>query len=209
MTYGLVVVTPPAVEPVSLSEAKMHLRIDDLSPDTTPDNTLISALITSSRRWCEAFQNRSYITRTMALYLDCFPDDDYIEIPKPPLQYVTQIRYLDSAGVEQTISFANPSGGYQLETDDYLVDITREPGRLYLKYGKSWPTTYGQAQDVVITFVSGYGLADSVPEEVKAAIRLKLSDLYENRGDSERTHVTNTKEDAVKALLWPERIVPV
>lgn len=203
---GLKLTTAPAEEPVTRNEAKLHLRLDTSPMTAHPDDTLVDALIKTARRWCEGFQNRSYITQTWTLYLDSFPDGGYIELPKPPLQYVTEIVYKDGSGTEQTVSFADPSGGYQLETDDYLVDIAREPGRLYLKYGASWPTTYGQAQDVQITFTAGYGAAAAVPDEIAQAILLKLSDLYENRGDAP---AQNAFEQAAKSLLWTDRIVPV
>jgi uncharacterized phiE125 gp8 family phage protein len=198
--------TAPAEEPVSRDEAKLHLKIDTSPPTAHPDDSLVDVLIKAARRWCERYQNRAYVTQTWTLYLDRFPDEDYVEIPLPPLQCVESMTYKDAAGTTQTVSFLDPSGTAQLETDDYLVDVARKPGRLYLKYGAYWPSTLDEAQAVQIRFVAGYGLAADIPEEVKSAICLKLSDLYENRGDEAPG---GRFEAAVESLLWPDRIMPI
>lgn len=202
-----ILVTPPSVEPVSLSEAKMHLRIDDSSPDTTPDNALILALISASRQWAEDFQNRAYITQEWDLFLDRFPRHDrFIEIPRPPLQAVESLSYFDGT-TTIVISFLDPSGTALLETDDYIVDTASEPGRLCLKYASSWPTAVRQAKSVQIRFLAGYGDAGSdVPQEIRTAILLKLSNLYENRGDVDPD---DNYDRAAKALLWLRRGVPI
>lgn len=206
MTIGLIMVTAPALEPVSLEEAKLHLRVDDDSPSTNLDDSLIEAVIKASRQWAEQFQNRAYITQTWNLYLDSFPREKYIEIPKPPLQYVVSMTYKDGSGASQAVSFLDPSGTALLETDDYLIDIAREPGRLYLKSGKAWPASLNEAQAVTIQFVAGYGDAADVPAMVKQSILLKVSSLYENRGDAD---APEGYERAAKCMLWPERVVPI
>lgn len=203
---GLIQETPPAVEPVSLSEAMLHLRIDPESDAAAAESDLIVALIKASRQWAEKFQNRAYITQTWNLYLDTFPNAGYIEIPKPPLQYVVSLDYKDSTGSTQTVSFLDPSGTASLETDDYIVDIARQPGRLYLKNGGAWPTCLAEAQAVVIQFVAGYGDPDDVPPMVRQSILLKISSLYENRGDSD---AGDNYERAAKCMLWPERVIPI
>ena len=77
---GLQLVTPPAAEPVSLSEAKEHSRITG-----TDEDDLITTFIEAAREYCEEYQNRAYITQTWDLSLDEFPDSPY-SLPKPPLQ---------------------------------------------------------------------------------------------------------------------------
>lgn len=200
-------VTGPVVEPVSLSEAKMHLRIDDASPDTTPDDLLISALIVASRRWAEDFQNRAYITQEWDLFLDRFPRyERYIEIPRAPLQAIASLSYFDGA-TTQMISFLDPSGTALMETADYIVDTASDPGRLCLKHGSSWPVATRQAKAVQIRFLAGYGdAASDVPQEFRAAILLKLTNLYENRGD---TDPNENYDRAAKAILWLRRSVPI
>lgn len=208
MQSGLKLVTAPSEEPLTRSEAKLHLRLD--TNETSPavahsDDTIVDALIVAARKWAESYQGRAYITQTWDLYLDSFPDENCVKIPLPPLQSVQSIIYKDSAGVAQTVSFLDPSGTAQLETTDYLVDISSAwAGKLYLKYGKSWPSTYAEAQAVIIRFICGYGAAEEVPEDVKTAMLMKISDLYENRGDG-----ANSSGGAVKSLLDSDRILPI
>jgi uncharacterized phiE125 gp8 family phage protein len=205
MERGLILTTAPAEEPITRDEAKLHLKIDVSPPTAHDDDSIVDRLIKIARRWCEHFQNRAYITQTWTLYLDEFPVGNYVEIPLSPLRCVNSIVYLDSSGTTQTVSFLDPSGTAQLETDDYLVDIAREPGRLYLKYSKSWPTTLAQAQAITVEFDSGYGAAADVPEEEQAAMLATIEHLYDHRGDE-----TNLELPVVaKALLWPNRIVPI
>lgn len=71
----------PAVEPLSLNEVKLNMRVD-----VDDDDTLIHSKINGVRIYCELFQNRAYITQTWELWLNAWPDKNYIEIPLPPLQ---------------------------------------------------------------------------------------------------------------------------
>jgi uncharacterized phiE125 gp8 family phage protein len=164
---------------------------------TSVENDLIEALITSARQYAEDFQRRAYITQTWELWLDDWPEGDYIQIPLPPLQSVSSVKYYDTDDTENTFS-----------TDDYFVDTKSEPGRVSLNYGEVWPTTtLRPANGVCVTFVAGYGDNRSdVPKKVKQAMLLLISGWYENR---ESYHATGgiPKEApfAVNALLWQDR----
>lgn len=200
METSLKLYTAPSVEPVTLYEAKMQLRIDE-SPDAEHrDDDFVTELIETARLSCEEFQNRAYITQTWDLYLDAFPGEDYIEIPLPPLQSVTHLKYKDTAGDLQTWDSSN-----------YVVDINQEPGRIALAYGISWPSTYAEIQAVQIRFVAGYGdAASSVPGSVKSAIKLKVTELYENRGDADmREELGDRYGKVIRELLWPNRVTPI
>ena len=161
-------VAPP--EPVTLQEAKDHLRVD-----TTDDDALIRALITAAREYAERRQRRTLLTTTKTVKYDSFPD--VIRPPEPPLASVTSIAYVDEDGDSQTLSAAL-----------YDVDTDTEPGRITPAYGETWPATRGQIDAVTLTYVAGYGDAESVPELTKAGIKLILADLYENR----ESYVTGT-----------------
>lgn len=193
---ALKLVTPPTEEPVTLAEAKAHLRVDGADEDS-----LIGCLITASRQWCEGYQNRAYVTQTWDLVLDEWPSEppvDRIRIPLPPLQSVASVKYTDADGVQAT-----------MPASDYLVDVASQPGRLVLAYGKSWPTeTLRPAAAIEIRFTAGYGAAAAVPETVRQAIKLLVGHLYEHR---EAASVDEIREApfAVKALLGLERIWPL
>lgn len=205
---SLKLVTAPAVEPVSLAEARLHLRMDtgETSPPTAhPDDALITALIEAARDWAESFQNKAFVTQTLRVSMSAFPADRYIELPKPPLQSLVSLSYWDGAAT-QVVSFVDPSGTALLETDEYLVDIDSQPGRLYLKPGLSWPTIEARANAVQIEYLAGYGLAADVPARVKAAIKLRVSEMYEHRGDQA---AEERYKSAAEMLLWMDRIIPI
>jgi len=159
-------VTAPAVEPVTLAEAKAHLRVD-----ITDDDTLISSLITSARQYIERAIRRALVTQTWRASIDEFPASGEIVLPKPPLQSVTSIQYTDINDSTSTIA-----------SSTYTVDTDSEPGRIVLKYGQSWPSTsLANTNPVQVTFVAGYGAAADVPAHFKQAILLLAGHWYENR----------------------------
>lgn len=188
---ALVLITPPAVEPVDLLEAKLHLRVDGAD-----DDALILSLIRAAREWCEHFTNRAFITQTWELWLDAWPAESVITIPLPPLQSVVSLKYLDEDGVEHTIS-----------SDDYVVDATSQPGRLALKSTAGWPSTaLYPIGGVRLRFTVGYGnSANDVPECVRQAIRLLVGHWYENRENSTTANLRQIPM-AAEMLLWPLRV---
>lgn len=172
-----------------------------LDAPTATDDSLVSAMITAARLYCEKFQGRVYISQTWDLYLDAFPAEAFIRIPWPRLQSpLIHLKYKDTAGVLQTWAAAN-----------YIVDAIKEPGRVALAESISWPTTQPVIQAVQIQFVCGYGdLASDVPENIKNAIKLKLTDLYENRGDEMTVRDIQERriaiEHAIESMLWQDKV---
>lgn len=181
----------PAVEPVTLTEAKSHLRVD-----IDDDDTLITSLITTAREYVELAARRALITQTWRYSLDEWPDSHQIEIPRPPLQSVSSIVYIESDGTSNTWT-----------TDEYDVDTDREPGRVVLAYGESWPSeTLRPMSPIQITFVAGYGSsASDVPEIYRQAVLLLVGHWYENREATAVGPIARTIPLAVKSLLGIDR----
>jgi len=175
--------------PVSLSDMRLHLKIDS---GMTTDDTLITTLISAATTYCQEFQHRSYITQTRIKYYDKFPL--FFVVPYPPLISVTSIIYIDTAGDEQTLA-----------ADQYRVDIGNEPGRITEAYNVCWPATRLITNAVVLTYSAGYGVASAVPDSVKAAIKLLVAHWYEHREAISDISVMEIPL-AVQSLLWPERI---
>lgn len=166
MRYGLSLYSAPVTEPVSLAEAKTHLRVT-----YTDDDALIAELITAARQWFEEQTYRALVTQTWDLKLDKFPrGEDPIRVPRAPLVSVTSITYVDGAGVSQTLA-----------TNRYAVSATRQPGLIRPAYGLIWPDARSQPDAVTVRFVAGYGNAAAVPAQIKAGIKLILGQLYEFR----------------------------
>lgn len=191
MNWAHTVLQPPQQEPVSLDEAKAHLRVT-----TTDEDAYIASLTTVAREWCEGFQQRAYITQTHKLTLDRWPRGCAIYLPRPPLQSVTSIVYTDSEGAQYTI-----------EAESYIVDTDAEPGRIVLAYGASWPSvTLRPAAGVEITYVAGYGDASAVPQKAKQAILLLVGHFYEHREVVLTGGISKEIEFAVHSLLWQDRV---
>ena len=180
----------PAVEPVSLAEAKLHLRVD-----ADDENGLIDGLITMARRQAELISRRAFVTRTYEAQLDHWPYDGCIELAYPPLVSVTHIKYIDYVGAEHTMPAL-----------DYLVDAHREPGRIRLNWDASWPPEMLRpAAAVSIRYVAGYGDPEDVPEIYRQAILLLIGHFYEHREPVVVGTITAQIPMTVEALLLVDR----
>lgn len=164
---ALKIAVEPAVEPVSLAEAKLHCRVD-----VTADDTLLSALVVAARRQAERILYRALVTQTWDLYRDAAPEEAWLEIPYPPLQSVSYVKYTPvSTGVAATYAAAS-----------YSVDAISEPGRLVLNSGYSWPSDeLVVVNGFNVRFVAGYGAAAAVPQTIRHAILLMVGFWYEFR----------------------------
>jgi len=185
--------TAPAVEPVSLSEAKLHLKLATTEAEAaayTVEDAWLTRNLAAARTQAEQETGRRFITQTLTYYLSRWPDERYIKIPYPPLQSaVVTYRLSDDTDYDETLSTAD-------------TDIASEPGRIILQPNESWPSgTLYTDKPIKVVFVCGYGLAVAVPENIKSAILLKLSDLYENRGEVVVGVSVGRIEGAVDSLL--------
>jgi len=181
----------PSVEPVAVDEARDHLRID-----TTDDDALLQSYIIAARTHAENITNRQLVRATFTLKFDQFPA--FIVCPRPPLSSVTSITYTDTAGDTQTFS-----------SDSYSADTNSDPGRIDLAYGESWPSTRGDHNNIVVTFVAGYGTAATdVPEPIRVAMLMMVGHWYENREAVADVRL-NEVPFATESLLWPYRVLEV
>lgn len=197
---GLKLVIPPVLEPLGKEEVKRHLRIDGSEQDD-----YIVELIQAIRQFAEVFTNRQFMTATYDFFLDRFPTSNghsefsqpEILIPRPPLQSVTSISYVDLNGATQVLA-----------TSVYEVDTGLEPGIVRLKFDQSWPSTRTHANAITIRFVSGYQDETKIPATIKHAMKLHAGLLYENRESSiTGTIITELKTGGIESLLWAHRIV--
>jgi uncharacterized phiE125 gp8 family phage protein len=165
----LTVVTPPAAEPVSRADAKLHCRVTG-----TAEDTMIDGLIVAARKLAEDYTRRTFITTTFAWSFDLFPCSDWqgLTLPRLPAASVTHVKYYDAAGVLQTFDAAN-----------YFTALGVDDGRIELTSTGTWPEVQDYRPNaVVVTFVAGYGAAaTAVPEPITQAIKIIVGTLYENR----------------------------
>lgn len=166
LSYSLARTVNPATEPLTLQEAKSHLRIVGNN-----DNAYVESLITVAREELEKQTRLALITQTWQMKLDAFPDNDHIPLYPAPLVSVTSIAYLDTAGASQTLA-----------TTVYEADTARMPGVVWLKYSQDWPATQGIQNAVTITFKSGYGTdGTDVPMRAKQAMLMWMESAFTNR----------------------------
>ena len=178
--------TSPAVEPVTVAEAKAHLRVD-----TSDDDTYIGTLITTAREWCEAYLDRTLINTQWRLRLQRFPTDSQypITLPRPPV-------VSSGTATAVSITYTHESGSTAtLSTAQYRVQRFETPGRVTTVYGGTWPAGMEDNDAVQVTWWAGYGATgSSVPAAIRNAILLYVHELYEKRGNAE-------PPDAARSLL--------
>lgn len=157
--------TPPAAEPLTKAEVKLHTRIE---ADETAEDDQLDILIQAARQHVEKAIQRPLITQSWTYKARCF--DSIINL-KANLITVDEIRYIDTDGVQQTLA-----------SSEYDFDKDSPVGRVYPAYDKSWPSVRDQINAVEIDFTVGYGEAGSdVPQPIRAAMLLLIAHWYENR----------------------------
>ena len=146
--------------------------------NTTVD-PYVTNLITAARERAEVATRRQLLQATWDLFLDAWPCDGTIEIPKPPLSSVTHVKYTNTSGTLTALTV----------TTDYLVSAPAGPrcrrGRVTLAYGQSWPSIREIADAIVVRFVAGYGAtASTVPKLLRQAMLVDMGTLHEHRDDA-------------------------
>jgi hypothetical protein len=194
---SLVRVTEPAVNPVTLEEAKAHLRIDSDAEDD-----LISALITAATRWAEDYCDRTFCHTQWQMSVDSFygnvgspvqfglkadgnniagrqtvvPNLD-LELPRPPMVQ-------SGTATAITITYTpNTSGSTAtLDATEYRVDRLSTPGVCRPLYGRTWPSHLLDFNSTTVTYWAGYSAdGTGVPDAVKVAIKMIVAHLWKHR----------------------------
>ncbi|MDO9414027.1 MAG: head-tail connector protein [Pseudolabrys sp.] len=180
--------TAPAVEPLSLAEAKAFLRVEH-----NDDDDVIGALIAASRIHVEAQTRRALITQTWRITLDAWPEDGRLKVAPAPLRELSATRVYDDGGVAHAVdaeSFVVDSGGSALAFAPWALPA---PGRI--------------VAGIELDVICGYGdAATDVPEPLRHALRLLVAHWYENRGLAALGAVT-ILPSTVATLIAPYRML--
>lgn len=201
-------VTPPVSEPVSLDEAKDHLRVS-----ITEDDAYITRLITAARQAVEVRAKGVFLTSEWLTAWRHFPGrqsypgvDLYygggaypvrqesfeLWLPKLPVQSVNSVKYIDTSGTLVTLD----EGDYHVALDgDGPALVTPSLAR------NIWPVTAPYPDAVQVSYTCGFASADDVPVCAKQAVLMVLGTYYENREETVLGNVPHGMEGVVDGLL--------
>jgi uncharacterized phiE125 gp8 family phage protein len=180
--YTSQMIEAPDIEPVTLEDARAHLRIDD---DLTKDDDYIEQLITTARRRAENQTRRALITQRWSIYLSAFPSGISWRLPIAPVQSIAAVRYYDADNAEQT-----------MPADRYALDQSTLMPRLRIVSPHAWPIAYVREDAVEIELVAGYGDdPEDVPQEIRHWILCAVAQMYEYRS------LSDAKEPAALGFL--------
>lgn len=183
-----ILVTPPQVEPVTLADAKAHLRISHADEDQ-----LIGALISAARRVAEARTGLCFIRQGWAYFRDAWPEDGIIALPLGPV-----------LSVEDLAVFGEDDEKAVIDPAHYVVDPASRPPRLMLRGSRIWQRPGRAVNGIGVTLVAGFGTSpDEVPQPLRLAMLQLVAHWYEHRG-SDAPPPMPVKIDA---LLNPYRMV--
>lgn len=157
----------PNSEPVTLDEAKLHLKVDHDEEDA-----LISGYISTARELCETECQRTIMLSTWEMTTDIF--DDALKLDWPRVLRIDWLKYLDEDGIERAI-----------DPQDFRLDARSDitPAYLVPARGRAWPGTDPESINcVTVRYAAGYGSTpDSVPWSIRHWVMLHVADFYKNR----------------------------
>lgn len=179
---GLSVVIGPSTDPVTLAEAKAHLRVA-----ISDDDGLIAGYILAARHWVEGEIHRPIVSRMYDYTIDYgWPHrcgKHWIDLPLPPLRSVRSVSYVDASGVTQILA-----------TNQYTPMANRPRGLIVPTYDATWPDVRSQVEAITVRFVAGYTdftdtstspnatvTGPGIPDDIRQALLLLVGHWYENR----------------------------
>jgi uncharacterized phiE125 gp8 family phage protein len=179
---------PPLAEPITLAEAKAHLRLD-----ADDEDTLLAALIRAAREHMEAETGLCLINRLLRLYLDDWPEGRVIQIARGPVQTIEMVTVYDSAGAP-----------VEVDTSGYVLDGAARPARLILP---ERPATERALNGVEVDFTAGFGESGvDVPDTLKRALLLHVAAMFELRGVLEPQDQPGAVPAGYDRLVAPYRL---
>jgi len=205
---GVVQITKPSEDVVSLEDVKNFLRID-----FNDDDLFLISQIKMATNAAEKYLNSALVTRTLELSLDRLPEyeqnlreglwtgpymsfvKEYIDLPFSPVVSVTSIKTFNDNDDETTVPQSY-----------YILDNYRKPARVVLRNGQTWPDATREVNSLIIRYEAGYGNASVVPEPIRLAILQMISYMYEHRGDQVNGQAPDMQQ-STEALLQPYRIM--
>lgn len=158
-TTGLARIIAPEIEPLTLAETKLYLRVDGNTEDA-----LITELISVAREHAEAFLKRSLLTQTWRLTLADYTPE-CLHLPMGPVQAINEIRLMAQDGTNTVFSELL----YTLDTVNETIHFTTIP----------------YSYRIEIDYVTGFENAEDLPKSIRYGMLSHIAALYDCRGESD------------------------
>ncbi len=181
----------PTLRPISLDEAKAHLKISGSDEDT-----IVGIYLDAAINACENKLQTAIMDSRFTLYSRCF--SQHLNLQKNYVSAINSVKYYDSDGVQQTVT-----------PTDYALQDYRVPNVLYFNEAYVSPTTDTREFPVEVSFNAGFMAATGVIPNIRSAVLLEVGDRYENRqneivGDRIAVVMFNSTADKMlsEEMLW-------
>lgn len=169
----------PLVEPITLSEAKAHLRVE-----SDHEDSLILDLIKVARQELERQTGLCLIDQSWRLFLDHWPPCGSIDLPFRPVKEISEVRIFNREGNAKTLA-----------PTDYVLDAYGNEPKLHIQK-VAIPTQ--QHNGIEIDLICGFGGTGSdVPDILKRAILILVAHWFEFRG----TYTPNDQPVSIPPLF--------
>lgn len=187
---ALVLTSGPALEPVTVAEAKAHARIDD-----SVEDVLIASLILTSRLHIETALGLALISQAWTLSLDRWPKAGLVDLPLRPVQTASAVRLIARDGTP-----------HELDSGSYRLDAAGTPPRLIPQHG-TWPAPERRHAGIEIDITAGYGdEAEDVPQPIRHALLCLVAHWYEHRDPFQMGPRETAVPPAIGELLKPYQV---
>ncbi len=158
----ITLLTPPALEPVTLADMRQFLRLD-----SDREDSLLTGLIKAARETLEQQAGLALINQTWRLYADHWPRHGLITICKYPVRSIVS-----------ATAYAEDGTPVVVAAQDVRLDEAARPARLYLAAQSTNPLS-----GLEVDFVAGFGeTGTDVPDALRHAIMTLVAHWYEFRG---------------------------
>lgn len=174
----MLVITPPVLNAVSVSEAKTQLAIPQLFTD---HDQYLLLLIQAAERALEERTNIAFMTQVREEYFDSWGWYGVNELVSAPFQGDLTVKYYDSDNAEQTLA-----------DTDYIVHTDRGT-MVEILSSLSYPTLFRRRNPVKVRATFGWEAPEQVPSDLKLAILMTVANSYDDRHDRRSTEAFTFK----------------
>jgi hypothetical protein len=206
---GLIVTTAATSEALTETEIREYLRIDEDSELLT-----LQLLRRAAREFCENYTGRLLLDQTLTMGLDATNEiydplwegtrigpylnygKDYIVMPTAPVREIVSVTTYDDA-----------DNATVMPSSRYYVDIAREPARVVLRTGETWPNALRVANAIEVQFKAGYANAGQIPHALKMGMLQHIAYLYDQRGDMKDADQASRLPPMVALMYQPYKLI--